>query len=337
MYWLKFHNLSVLFATPDGPLLAVDGVSLELCSDEILALVGETGCGKSVLAHAVLRLLPRNAVTEGAALFKGRKGPERDLLGLKERELVAIRAREIAIVFQNPALALNPLYTIGRQIGEIYRAHQGASGPESLRLAASLLERMGFKNPDKVINLYPFQMSEGMNQRVLIAAAFALNPCVIIADEPTKGLDDPLKEEVIRELQTVKTRSLETSLPSSDTPPSPFNRTRENSSLFLITHDLDAARRIADRIAVMYAGEIVEQGHPAGFFKDPLHPYSKALLESLPERGFKPVRGAPPSMLSPPSGCRFHPRCPQKMEVCSSQKPELLQKPERDVRCHLYR
>lgn len=337
MHWLKFHNLSVLFETPDGPLLAVDGVSLELRPDEILALVGETGCGKSVLALAVLKLLPRNAVTEGAVLFKGRKGPERDLLSLRERELAAIRAREIAIVFQNPTLALNPLYTIGGQIGEIYQAHQGVSRPESLRRAVRLLGRMGFKNPDKIINLYPFQMSEGMNQRVLIAAAFALNPCVIIADEPTKGLDDPLKEEVIRELQTIKTHTQHTGYHPKKTPPDPSVMTQKDASLLLITHDLDAARRIADRVAVMYAGEIVEQGHPAAFFKEPLHPYARALLESLPECGFKPIRGAPPSMVSPPSGCRFHPRCPEKLEVCSSQKPELLQKPERDVRCHLYR
>lgn len=295
-----------------GTVVAVDDVSFDHESEETLALVGETGCGKSVIARSLLQLLPDNANWSGEILYGGR-----DLLRLSERELADIRGQEIAIIFQNPTLALNPVYRIGNQMTELFRVHKRASAKESKGYALSLLRRMGFKDPEYSFHMYPSQFSEGMNQRVLIALALALHPRIIIADEPTKGLDDPLKEDILNELMKIKGE--------------------KESSLFLITHDLEAAQKIADRVALMYCGQVVEIALSADFFARPFHPYARALLGSLPSNGLVPIPGASPSMISPPAGCRFHPRCGERLEVCSREEPPPIPKSGRMIRCHLYR
>jgi peptide/nickel transport system ATP-binding protein len=295
-----------------GTVVAVDDVSFDHESKETLALVGETGCGKSVIASSILKLLPDNANWSGKILYGGR-----DLLQFSERELADIRGQEISIIFQNPTLALNPVYCIGDQISELFRVHKRASSKESQEYAISLLRRMGFKDPEPSLHMYPSQLSEGMNQRVLIALALALHPKIIIADEPTKGLDERLKEDILNELMKIK-------------------REKE-SSLFLITHDLEAALKIADRVALMYCGQVVEIALSSEFFARPFHPYARALLRSLPGQGFVPIPGVSPSMIAPPTGCRFHPRCAERLEACSREEPPPITKSGRTIRCHLYR
>ena len=217
---------------------------------------------------------------------------------------------------QNAALALNPVYTIGHQITEPLMAHRRLKKTDAMLEAKNLLERLHFKGPSKAIRAYPHEISGGMKQRVLIGISVILGPKIIIADEPTKALDSRLRDMVLEELRLVKEM--------------------HHSSMILITHDLHAAREISDRIAVMYAGEILETGPTLDFFNQPLHPYSKALLESLPERGFKSIPGATPSMARPPGGCKFHPRCPEKKEICSQKKPEFKRMGKRDVKCVKY-
>lgn len=308
---LAIENLKVTFQTPSGQVRAVDGVTLELKQAETLALVGETGCGKSTIAFSILRLLPENADVRGKIIYRNN-----DLLLLPEKELAQLRGKDISLVMQNPALALNPVYSIGHQMTEPLIVHRRLKKPKAIQTAKDLLEKLHFKGPSNAIRAYPFEMSGGMKQRVLIGISVVLSPKIIIADEPTKGLDDRLREMVLKELRLV--------------------REMNRSSMIFISHDLNAAREISDRIAVMYAGEILESGATQEFFKEPLHPYSQALLESLPERGFKPIPGVSPSMIQPPRGCKFHPRCPDKKEMCSKQRPDFKRTKNRDVKCVLY-
>jgi peptide/nickel transport system ATP-binding protein len=312
MSCLLIQNLSVRFATDLGTLTAVDNVSLEHEARETLALVGETGCGKSVLAGAILKLLPEDAELSGVALYDGR-----NLLSLPEKALSRIRGNEISLVLQNPSLSLNPVHTVGKQISEVFLVHRKSKLKNAMEQTLQLLRRMGFARPERVAALYPFQLSEGMNQRVLIAMAVALQPKIIIADEPTKGLDESLKEDIIQEINRIKEV--------------------KGFCLILITHDLDVARKLSDRIAIMYCGQILELSPKKVFFDNPLHPYSLALLESLPERGFKPIPGMTPSMVAPPRGCRFHPRCEQRMAICQEKDPEFYKKGGISVKCFLYR
>lgn len=308
---LAIENLKVTFQTPSGQVRAVDGATLKLKQAETLALVGETGCGKSTIALSILRLLPENAVVRGKIIYRNT-----DLLLLPEKELAQLRGKDISLVMQNPALALNPVYSIGHQMTEPLIVHRRLKKSEAILTVKNLLEKLHFKGPSNAIRAYPFEMSGGMKQRVLIGISVVLSPKIIIADEPTKGLDDRLREMVLKELRLV--------------------REMNRSSMIFISHDLNAAREISDRIAVMYAGEILESGATQEFFKEPLHPYSQALLESLPERGFKPIPGVSPSMIHPPRGCKFHPRCPDKKEMCSKQRPDFKRTKNRDVKCVLY-
>ncbi len=308
---LVIENLKVTFQTPPEQVRAVDGVTLELKQAETLALVGETGCGKSTIALSILRLLPENADVRGKIIYRNN-----DLLLLPEKELAQLRGKDISLVMQNPALALNPVYSIGHQMTEPLIVHRRLKKPKAIQTAKNLLEKLHFKGPSNAIRAYPFEMSGGMKQRVLIGISVVLSPKIIIADEPTKGLDDRLREMVLKELRLV--------------------REMNRSSMIFISHDLNAAREISDRIAVMYAGEILESAATQEFFKEPLHPYSQALLESLPERGFKPIPGVSPSMIQPPRGCKFHPRCPDKKEMCSKQRPDFKRTKNRDVKCVLY-
>ncbi len=308
---LAVENLRVDFRTRMGIVQAVDDVSLELREGETLALVGETGCGKSVIAHAILKLLPRNAHTAGQILYGNQ-----DLRTLSEKELSLIRGRKISLVIQNPSLAFNPVYSIGHQIVEPLRLHKKEKRSKAIRTAVQLLAKLHFREPEREIKMYPFQLSGGMRQRALIGMSVVLQPEIVIADEPTKGLDDRLKQAILEELRLIQEL--------------------DHSSLLLITHDLSAARTLAERIAVMYAGQIIEAGRSQEFFEEPLHPYSKALLESLPEKGLNPIPGSSPSPIDLPEGCRFYPRCPHRRDICFQRKPDLARVRERDVRCVLF-
>jgi peptide/nickel transport system ATP-binding protein len=311
MSCLHIRKLSVFFSTESGIVTAVDSVSFDHIGGETLAVMGETGCGKSVIANAILRLLPGNAVVEGEILFKGT-----DLLTAEENFLNSIRGNDIAVVFQNPSLALNPIHTIGSQIAEPLLIHTEMGKKQAFPVVRSLLDRLGFEKLERSMKAYPFQFSGGMNQRAIIAASMVLSPSILIADEPTKGLDYALRDDVMQELSDIKTKN--------------------SSSLLLITHDFDLSRRIADRTAIMYAGEIVEIAPTTLFFRDPLHPYSQALLRSLPENGFHPIPGPPVAMTDQPTGCKFHPRCPKKQARCSEQKPPSITPDTREIRCFLY-
>ncbi|NLJ49890.1 MAG: ABC transporter ATP-binding protein [Candidatus Atribacteria bacterium] len=284
---------------------------MSISNQETLALIGETGCGKSIVAQSILRLLPTNAQINGRILFQGR-----DLLLVDEKTMASIRGKEIAIIFQNPSLALNPVYTIGWQVGEPFRIHQGAKRSQSIQESVRLLSYMKFDKPESAVKMYPFEFSGGMNQRALIASALALHPNLIIADEPTRGLDRKVIQQIIEQLDRA--------------------RKIHSSSMLIITHDLSVARSISDWIMVMYAGEIVERAPTRDFFQSPFHPYAQGLLGSLPENGFHPISGQSPSMIENLQGCQFHPRCKWAKERCLSEKPELLSVNRRLIRCFLY-
>ncbi|HOM95506.1 MAG: ABC transporter ATP-binding protein [Candidatus Methanofastidiosa archaeon] len=308
---LEIQDLNVKFTTPIGEVYAVNNASFTLNTNETLALVGETGCGKSVIANTIMRLLPQNAEISGNIFYKGN-----NLLKISDREMEKTRQQEIAIIFQNPTLSLNPLYKIGDQISEPLFVHKKISKKEAFNKTTKLLKTMGFQNPSKSYEMYPHQLSGGMNQRVILSISLTLNPSIIIADEPTKGLDNELVKDIVEEFKTVNKIN--------------------NSSLLLITHDLSLARELSDRIIIMYSGDIVEITKTESFFKNPLHPYSKILLNSLPERGFNPPKGNSPSMVNIPKGCKFHPRCPHKKKICSEKIPPIYSIDGGNVRCYLF-
>jgi peptide/nickel transport system ATP-binding protein len=250
---------------------------------------------------------------KGKAIFLGR-----DLLSLGEREMADIRGQEIAIIFQNPSLSLNPIMKVAEQVAEPLQIHRRLPRHRAISKAEDMLSR--FKLGDKASPvMYPFQLSGGMNQRVMIATSMILSPKILIADEPSKGLDQSLARQVMKELAGIKDEI--------------------GASLLLITHDLLLAKEVSDRIAVMYCGEIVEAGSSAEIFDEPLHPYTKALLNCLPEMGFKPIPGSSPSMIDPPEGCRFYPRCRERLDRCLLS-PKMIKVEsddgDREVRCWLY-
>lgn len=307
---LEVRDLEVSFKGIET-VTVLSGISFSIAEGETLALVGETGCGKSVVAHAIMNLLPPESRVEGDIEFR-----EKNLLGMNEKEMAKIRGIKIAIIFQNPSLALNPVYSIGHQLAEPLCVHQKEKKKTALSRAALALKRMGFANFSECINYYPSWCSGGMNQRFLIAASTILNPALLIADEPSKGLDRKCIGELENELKGLKEKN--------------------DTSLLLISHDLGFVSRLADRIAVMYAGEIVELADPSNLFENPLHPYTRGLLNSLPEKGFIPIPGFSPSLNSIPSGCRFHLRCPLREKRCIQVHPEIKEIGERAVRCFLY-
>ncbi|OPY49357.1 MAG: Trehalose/maltose import ATP-binding protein MalK [Methanosaeta sp. PtaU1.Bin060] len=310
---LGVDELSVSFQTSLGEVLAADEVSFRLHEDETLALVGETGCGKSVVASSILQLLPKNAEVHGQVVFEGR-----DILRSDEREMSHIRGSKIAVIFQNPSMSLNPIIRVGEQVAEPLQVHRGIPRHRSVQMALDHLNRMGLRGDTAI--MYPFQFSGGMNQRVMIATSMILSPQIIIADEPTKGLDDALARDVVSEVMKIRDSS--------------------GAALLLITHDLQMARDVSDRVAVMYCGQIVEMGSRDDIFENPQHPYTAALLNCLPEKGFQPIPGSSPSMIHSPDGCKFHPRCQKRFERCRLRPPmEVLAgtkgASERQVRCWL--
>lgn len=302
---LQIHNLNVRLATRGGTVKANNDINLSIRGNEILGLIGETGCGKSILGHAVLGLLPQNAAVTGQIRFDGT-----NLLKLPRDEMRKIRGRQIAMIFQNPLSSLNPVLTVAEQIMEIYRYRLGVATGKIREMTGRLLEMVEI-DPDRM-NEYPHQFSGGMLQRVMIAMAIAFQPQLLVADEITKGLDRPVKWKIADLIR----------------------RLTAGCSMLLITHDLHLAQFLCHRIAVMYAGEIVEISRADAIFDRPGHPYTRGLIHALPSSGMRAVPGHTPSLTCLPGGCRFHPRCEVKGEECSRHHPRLRQlESDHYVRC----
>jgi oligopeptide/dipeptide ABC transporter ATP-binding protein len=314
---LEIRGLDVTFRTEEGIVHAVRGVDLDVRRRDVLGVVGESGSGKSVTMLAVLGLLPRSAKITGSARFLGR-----ELIGAKPSELRAVRGAGISMIFQDPLTALNPTHRVGNQLIEAIRAHQSdMSKSEAMRRAVELLDLVGIPRPGLRVRQYPHEFSGGMRQRAMIAMAIANNPDVLIADEPTTALDVTIQAQILEVLQKVQQET--------------------NSAIVFITHDLGVIARIATRVQVMYAGRVAEVGSVDEVFERPRHPYTVGLLNSLPglvaagER-LRPIGGSPPSMLHPPSGCAFHPRCIRAQEICQQDQPPLraIDQPDHVSACY---
>jgi len=315
---LSVENLSTHFSTAEGVVRAVQNVSFSIDEKSTFALVGESGCGKTVTALSIMRLVAvgQGRVESGRILFD-----DLDLLQLEEKRMRDIRGNRIAMVFQEPMSSLNPVYTVGNQICEALRLHQGVYGAQARRIAASTIDKVGISEAEQCLRAYPHQLSGGMCQRVMIAMAVSCRPALLIADEPTTALDVTIQAQILDLLDDLQVR--------------------EGMSILLITHDLGIVAQRADRVAVMYASRIVEKSTCRQLFRDPLHPYTRGLLESLPRGGQKGGRlaaipGRVPDPLNFPAGCKFHPRCPLGREdaVCRSREPELKEVEEgRYVAC----
>jgi peptide/nickel transport system ATP-binding protein len=302
---LEVRDLRTSFRTDDGIVRAVDGVSFSVEKGKTLGLVGESGCGKSVTCLTIMGLNNRrNTVSSGEAIFKGE-----DLLGLSPRRLRALRGNEISMIFQDPMTSLNPVQTIGRQLVEAVMLHRDVTKRDARLRARELLEAVGIPRAERRLDDYPHQFSGGMRQRVLIAMALINEPDLLIADEPTTALDVTTQAQIL-ELMTTLQRELDT-------------------AILMITHDLGVVAEIADDVVVMYAGRVAEEGTVDEIFSRPQHPYTWGLLGSLPRldadvERLVQIQGQPPSLLRPPGGCRFHPRCPYVLDVCGRVAPELL-------------
>lgn len=314
---LRVNNLKTYFDRYDGVVKAVDGISYKLNYGETLAIVGESGSGKTVSVLSLLRLIKRNGrVVEGEAIFEGK-----DLLKLNKEEIRQIRGKDISIVFQDPMTSLNPIMRVGMQIMEPILWHKVMSDKEARDRAIELLRLVGIPEYKTRVWDYPFQFSGGMRQRVMIAIALACNPKLVIADEPTTALDVTVRAQILNLLSDMKEEF--------------------KTSVIFITHDITLAMNFADTIMVMYAGKIAEYSPVEKFIKNPLHPYSQGLISSTldikaKEGSLRPIPGNPPSLVNPPSGCRFHPRCIYAQDICREQEPEYREAEDGHyVACHL--
>jgi oligopeptide/dipeptide ABC transporter ATP-binding protein len=314
---LEVSHLTTVFDLPSGPAPAVDDVSFEIQPGETLGLVGESGSGKSVTALSIMRLVwPPGRIAGGRIVFRGR-----DLLTLPEAEMRKVRGAEIALIFQEPMTALNPVFTIGDQIAESLLVHGRASRHDAKRRSIELLEAVRIPEPAARIKDYPHQLSGGMRQRVMIAMAIGCKPSLVVADEPTMALDVTIQAEILDLLREMK-QSL-------------------NLSLLLITHDLGVVAETADRVAIMYAGRIVEHGPVRAIFREPQHPYTRGLLASMPGavrgRRLRAIEGTVPILGAFPAGCAFHPRCPDRFDPCAAAPPpEYAVGAEHGARCYLH-
>jgi oligopeptide/dipeptide ABC transporter ATP-binding protein len=327
---LEIKDLKIEFGTFEGTSHILDGIHLTLGRGDTLGLVGETGCGKSITAKAILRLLPipPARIVSGEILFEGE-----DLLRKSEEEMKKIRGRRIAMVFQDPMAFLNPVFTIEEQLVDVILAHEGGDGSRiqgerldrkrAIEKAIELLREVKIPQPESRIKSYPHEFSGGMRQRVLIAMALSHSPQILIADEPTTALDVTIQAQILRLMDELVQR--------------------HGHSVLLISHDLGIVARVCRRIAVMYAGNIVEICSTVQLFKRPLHPYTQGLLNSIltfskREGEAQVIRGVIPDLIEPPPGCRFHPRCFEAMEVCREEKPAMIDIEEGHwVSCHLYK
>ncbi len=324
---VEIEDLQVTFRTLDGTVSGVDGVTLDVRNGETLGVVGESGCGKSVTAHSIMRLLPKRSakITRGAIRFRRRNGDVVDLTTVDpEGSLIrAIRGNEIAMIFQEPMTSLSPLHTIGDQITEAIRLHQNVSEAEAQERAIEMLEAVRIGNAREFIRSYPHQYSGGMRQRAMIAMALSCNPSVLIADEPTTALDVTIQAQILDLMKRLQAEF--------------------ESAIIMITHNLGVINEIADRVAVMYLGKIVEIADRTTLFKRPAHPYTVGLMQSVPEMGqherkrLHPIPGMIPDPFNVPQGCRFHPRCPVAKPTCGQGDIPLVEvEPGHFVRCNLY-
>ena len=302
---LKVENLVTCFGTKKGIVKAVDGVSFEIKAGKILGIVGESGCGKSVTSLSIMRLLPDQLgkITDGSILFEGK-----DLRNLSEKEMVRIRGNKIAMIFQDPMTSLNPTMKVGKQIEEMLKEHRKEmSKADRKARAIELLSLVGISNPEARYDQYPHQLSGGMRQRVVIAIALACDPKVLIADEPTTALDVTIQAQILDLMRDLQKKI--------------------KTSIIIITHNLGVVANIADRVAVMYGGKLVETGDVEDIFHNPCHEYTKGLLRSIPkahEKGgeLQAIPGTPPDLMEPPVGCPFAARCKETMIVCQKYMPD---------------
>jgi oligopeptide transport system ATP-binding protein len=318
---LQVNDLHVEFRTRDGVAKAVNGASFWLNPGETLAILGESGCGKSVTAQAIMGILetPPGHITRGEVRYRGV-----DLLKLREDERRRVRANKIAMIFQDALSALNPVYSVGFQLAELFRAHRGMSRADAKNRAIELLDQVRIPAARSRFGDYPHQFSGGMRQRVMIAMALALDPEVLIADEPTTALDVTVQAQIMGLLAELQRQ--------------------RNMGLILITHDMGVVADVADRISVMYAGRVVEEAPVYDIYARPGHPYTRALLESIPRLDLKgqpltAIRGLPPALTDIPAGCAFHPRCGYAKEPCRQDPapPAYAIAPRRTARCHFFR
>jgi len=327
---LEVRDLHITLDFDGEDIPIVQGIDFELSAGKVLALVGESGCGKSVTSQALLRLLPRElSITSGQINFQAADGQAPvDFVTLAKdgKKIREIRGNQIAMIFQEPMSSFSVLHTIGNQIGEVIRLHLKASKVEARALTVKLLDKVGIPDPARAVDQYPYEFSGGMRQRAMIAKALACNPSVLIADEPTTALDVTIQAQVLEIMRGLKVD--------------------DGMSMIFITHDLGVVAQIADDVAIMYLGRIVEKGPVGEIFSNPQHPYTVSLLSAIPRLGdlsarrqLASIRGSVPSLFERPLGCAFHPRCDSFMdEICNAQSPPLTRlSPVHEVRCFLHR
>jgi len=317
---ISIKGLKTNFYTYAGVVKALDGIDLDIYKHETLGLVGETGCGKSVTALSIIRLIqwPPGRIDEGSITMNGR-----DLMKLSNHDMREIRGNKISMIFQEPMTSFNPVFTIGDQIAEVLILHQKMDKKTAYRRAIEMLAFTGIPAPERVAKSYPHELSGGMLQRGMISMALACKPALLIADEPTTALDVTIEAQILELMRDLKTKT--------------------GSSILMITHDLGVIAEVCDRVGVMYAGNIIELSSVKDIFDHPLHPYTIGLIGSIPklnqERGMQleTIPGSVPNLISPPSGCRFHPRCKKAMDICKDKKPKLTEiEKGHMVACHLY-
>ena len=323
---LEVRDLRAYFFSDEGTVRAVDGVDFQIMKGETLGVVGESGCGKSVTAQSILQILPKNGrIVEGEVLLRV-NGKAVDLAGLKPngREIRKIRGKEIAMMFQEPMTCLSPVHTIGNQIEEAIRLHRSADRKEAREIAVDMLRKCGIPEPERRVDAYPHQLSGGMRQRAMIAMSLSCRPRLLIADEPTTALDVTTQAQILDLLKDLQEEI--------------------HTSIMMITHNLGVVAELADHAMVMYLGKVVEFARCETIFNDPGHPYTRALLRSIPRLGSKAkegllsIEGSVPNPYELPSGCKFHPRCPDRIDgVCDRYEPELTTiGAEHGVSCFLY-
>jgi oligopeptide/dipeptide ABC transporter ATP-binding protein len=319
---LEVRNLRTSFPMGGGFVHAVDNVSFNVRKGEALALVGESGCGKSVTAMSIMRLVaPPGRITAGEVFFKGR-----NLADLSEREMRTVRGNDIAMVFQEPMTSLNPVFKIGAQVAEAVRIHNKVSRKEAWKRAGEMLELVSIPDPIKRLDDYPHQLSGGMRQRVMIAMALSCDPELLIADEPTTALDVTIQAQIMELLESLQRRL--------------------GLAILLITHDLGVVAEFCERVVVMYTGRVVEESPVRELFANPAHPYTRGLLKSLPSasagdpaapRRLPTIKGMVPPITNLPRGCKFNPRCPDVMDICLGNEPaRMIVAPGHDARCYLH-
>ncbi|MHA6532834.1 ABC transporter ATP-binding protein [Paenibacillus sp. BAC0078] len=316
---LKIEDLHTHFFTDHGEVPAVDGVDLYINPGEVLGVVGESGCGKSVTSLSILKLVPDppGKIVGGRILLKGQ-----DIVPLKEKEMRKIRGNSVSMIFQEPMTSLNPLFTVGQQIIEAVRLHSGLSKRDAREHAVDMLRKVGIPRAEAIIDEYPHQLSGGMRQRVMIAMSISCSPGLLIADEPTTALDVTIQAQILDLIRRLNEE--------------------QGTAVMLITHDLGVIAEMCHRVAVMYAGKVVEEGGVRDIFKNPLHPYTRGLIESVPRMGetrerLYSIPGNVPILSKDMQGCRFAPRCPNVMEICRQSLPQLtLQEERHGCRCWLH-